>query len=179
MLTLMGGFFLPVWEQFVSASFPSFYELLDPVLRFLLFAVSGMAVTGIVVFVIWPLLVKGVRWIFTPALIGTERRRFHNLLTNVECCSDLAWKLSEYTAATVGKRDLTTSPPLCTLDWEDALKAELRMLYPKLKKLRVPVPDSVEIVTYRNILDIRRYLVQLERWMRKCALDAARKIDPP
>ncbi len=114
-ISLASGVILePIVEQFVLSVFSSLFEvgpLNSATLRFLLFAAAACGMTGVVVFVVVPALVRVADRFFRPALVGSKPRRFHSLLPEVKSCLDVLEKDYEYEAATLGKSDGVTVPP--------------------------------------------------------------------
>ncbi len=191
-ITFLGFIFRPAIEKIVLSVFSSFSEvklLISPILWFLLFAVAAIGVTGVVVFVILPLLMKGADWLFRPAFVCTKRRRFCDLLPEVEWCLDAIKEDYRDEAASVARSNVgigTISkvynifpPPVGPHVRYEALRSRLGRLFSNLDKVDVPIPDSVEIDTLGELTDMAGYLAQLHDCMSGCDLDAAREIDPP
>lgn len=119
------------------------------------------------------------RWFFCPAVIGSKRRRFCDLLSEVERCLAVTREDYEFAADNVGQNDGWTPPPVDSHERFADLRIRLEMLFPRLKRLGVPVPDAVQVDRLGDLTDMVGYLAQLKRCMRACDLGAARKIDPP
>ena len=180
-ITALGFFFRPVIERFVLSVFPSFSEvkLLMPILWFLLFAAAAIGVTGVVVFVIVPALMRVADWIFRPAVVGSKRRRFYDLLPEVKWCLDALRKDYEVEASAVSNIVDLIPPSFSSHARYEELKIRLRMLFSRFEKLGISVPDSVEIDSLGDLKCMGRYLRELKACMFACDLDEARKIDPP
>lgn len=177
-----GVIFEPVLERFVLSNFPTLFEvglLNSAALRFVLFVVAASGVVGVVVFVILPFLIKGVDGLFRPAPVGSKRRRFYSLLPEVKSCMDVLEKDYKFEADTLGRSDGVTAPPFDSHVRYAELRSRLGRLFSKLDKLGVPAPDSIQIDSLGDLIDMVMYLTQLKDCVSACDLGAARKIVPP
>ena len=172
----------PVVERFVLSTFSSLFEvgpLNSATLRFLLFAAAACGITGVVVFVVVPALLRVADWLFRPALVGSKPRRFYSLLPEVKSCLDVLEKDYEFEAATLGRSDGVTAPPFDSHVRYAELRSRLGRLFLKLEKLGVPVPVSIQIDSLGDLIDMVMYLTQLKNYMSARDLNAAREIVPP
>ena len=181
-ITFLGSLFGPAVERVVLSVFPESFEvelLNSAIPRFLLFAAAACGITGVVVFVGAPALVRAADWLLRPAPIGTKRRGFCNLFPEVKSCLDILEKDYEFEAATRGRSDGVTAPPFDSHVRYAELRSRLGRLFSKLDRLGVPVPDSIQIDSLGDLIDMVMYLTQLKDCVSACDLGAARKIVPP
>ncbi len=185
-VTTLVSLFGFVIERVVLSLFPSFFEvklLLGPSLWVLLFVVVAFAAAGVVFFVFIPFLGELAVWLFRPALVGTKRRKFCDLLPEVECCLGFLGKDYGEQAASVSAGDVLESfglpAPFSSRVQYKSLMMRLEVLFSKLRKLGLRVPTSVEIDSVGDLGRMGEYLGQIEVCMRACDLDSAREIDPP
>lgn len=128
---------------------------------------------------IWPKFKMLVRRVFWPAVVGSKPRRFYSLLPEVKSCLDVLEKDYEFEAATLGRSDGVTAPPFDSHVRYAELRSQLGRLFSKLEKLGIPVPDSIQIDSLGDLIDMIKYLTQLKNYMSVCDLAAAREIVPP
>ena len=181
-ITLLGSFFRPVVERVVLPVFPASFEvelLNSAILRFLLFAAAACGITGVFVFVVAPALVRVADWLLRPAPVGSKPRSFYSLLPDVKSCLDVLEKDYEFEAVTRGRSDGVTVPPFDSHVRYAELRSRLGRLFSKLDRLGVPVPDSIQIDSLGDLIDMVMYLTQLKDCVSACDLGAARKIVPP
>ena len=126
-----------------------------------------------------PTLRSGADWLFRPAVVGSPRRRLHNLLPEVEWCLNAVKEDYKYQASVAGQIYNVVPPPLGLTVRFTQLKSRLGRLCSKLDGLGVPVPDPVRINSLGELSDMVEYLARLQDCVSACDLGAARKIDPP
>ena len=157
--------------------------LLPEVLSPWLSAVAGLIVGWLLFFKVLPRLMIVGRWFFRPAFVCTKRRKFCDLLPEVECCLGFLGKDYREQAASVPVGDVLESfgvpASFSSRVQYKSLVMRLEVLFSKLRKLGVPVPASVEIDSVGDLGRMGEYFGQLEVCMRVCDLDSAREIDPP